>query len=279
MEMPTEGNPVSVLEGDNLELLPTLPAGAFDCCVTSPPYWGGVRDYGVDGAIGDEPDPAAYVDALSAVFLGVHRVTKPEGALWLNVGDIYAAGGRGGGQRIGGTGGRGTVQDRPGFRMPPDGYKMKDLTLTPFLVADRLRRDGWTLRQTVIWSKPVSPEPMRLDRPSVSHEYVFLFTAQRRPNAVRNPGESWWGSSVWDIPSDSSSDHPATMPRELARRCVVSSSVPGGLVLDPFGGSGTTGLAALRADRRAVLLELNPEYAALARRRCRDAMGTGLLAL
>ncbi len=87
--------------------------------------------------------------------------------------------------------------------MPPPGYKMKDVTLTPFLVADALRRDGWYVRSTIIWSKPVAVEPPRLDRPSSSHEYLFLL-AKYEHYFVRNPEEDWWHSTVWDIRPESS---------------------------------------------------------------------------
>lgn len=257
---------VRILQGDCLEMLKTLPASSVQTCVTSPPYCGGLRDYGCDGQIGLERDPADYVAALSRVFLEVRRVLSASGALWLNIGDTFAASGKGGGGSAGKRGSWDTVSERKGFRMPPDGYKMKDLTLVPFQVADRLRRDGWYLRQTVVWEKLSAVEPVRLDRPSSSHEYLFLF-AKSETYATRDPGEKWWQASVWRVPSDVCADHPATMPRELARRCVVASSSRGGIVLDPFGGAGTTGLVAEQEGRRAVLIELNPQYAAMARRR------------
>lgn len=272
--MPTEDDPVTVVEGDALTVLRSIPAATFDAVVTSPPYWGGLRDYGCPGQLGLERNPADYVAALLCVFAQAWHVLKDDGTLWLNVGDVFAASGKGGGGSAGSRGSWDTVRDRKGFRMPPEGYKMKDLTLTPFLLADSVRRDGWYLRQTVVWEKPNAAEPARLDRPSVSHEYVFLF-AKNESYAARDPGESWWQHSVWKIAPDVNSDHPATMPRELARRCIVAATKPGGLVLDPFGGSGTTGHAALAAGRRAVLVELNPEYAAYARRRVAEAMGRG----
>jgi site-specific DNA-methyltransferase (cytosine-N4-specific) len=122
--------------------------------------------------------------------------------------------------------------------------------------------------------KPAATEPMRLDRPSLAHEYLFLF-AKSEDYATRNPGEKWWGRSVWNIGPDQNADHPATMPRELVRRCVVSSSKPGDLILDPFGGSGTTGHVAIATGRRAVLVELNPAYLDYARTRIDTAMGLG----
>jgi DNA modification methylase len=272
--MPTEAEPVRVVQGDCLTVLQSMPAASVQCCITSPPYWGGLRDYGVAGQIGLERDPAEYVAVLSGVFAEVRRVLQPGGVLWLNVGDVYAASGKGGGGSAGKRGSWDTVRDRKGFRMPPAGYKQKDLTLVAFQLANRLREDGWYLRQTVIWDKPSATEPVRQDRPSCAHEYVFQF-ATSEGCAARDPGEAWWQRSVWRIAPDLNPDHPATMPKELARRCVVSSSIPGGLVLDPFGGSGTTGHAAICEGRRAVLIELNDEYARAARERAAEACGLG----
>jgi site-specific DNA-methyltransferase (cytosine-N4-specific) len=231
-----------VIEGDALEASRSLPSGSFQTCVTSPPYWGGVRDYGEPGQLGLERRPEDYVSAQSAVFLEVRRLLSPTGCLWLNVGDVYAASGKDGGGSAGKRGSWDTVRDRKGFRMPPDGYKMKDLTLVAFQLADR---------------------------PSVSHEYLFLFSVSEVYQAF-DPGEPWWGSSVWGIPSSGKSWHPADFPEELVRRCLISSTKPGDLVLDPYAGSGTTQLVARRLGCRSVGIELNADYVGRARRRVGD---------
>jgi site-specific DNA-methyltransferase (cytosine-N4-specific) len=252
-----------LIQGD-ARMLP-LRDGSVDCVVTSPPYFGGVRDYGHDAQIGLERQPADYVAALLDVGREIRRVLRTDGAWWLNLGDVYAASGKGGGGVRGAkTKSWASIRDRKGFRMPPEGFKFKDITLAPFLVADALRRDGWYLRSVVVWSKPVATEPPRLDRPSSSHEYLFLSTNAEQ-SRVRNPGESWWASTVWLIPPDSSGDHQATMPEELVRRCIVSSCAPGELVLDPFIGSGTVGRVAERLGRRWVGVDLN--YHGLAKER------------
>jgi len=239
--------------------------GCVDCIVTSPPYFGGVRDYGHDAQIGLEREPSAYVDSLVHVFRECGRVLVPDGVLWLNLGDVYAASGKGGGGIRGArTKSWASIRDRKGSRMPPAGFKFKDITLTPFLVADALRRDGWYLRSTIVWSKPVATEPPRLDRPSSAHEYLFLLTRAEQ-SRVRNPGESWWFSTVWHMSPDASSEHQATMPSELVRRCIVSSCGIGGLVLDPFLGNGTVGAVAERMGRRWVGTDLS--YQPLAKKR------------
>jgi len=259
-----------ILTGDVRETLRQIADGSVQACVTSPPYWGGVRDYGHDGQLGMERQPEAYVAAMVAVFAEVRRTLRPDASLWINVGDVYAASGKGGG----GCADRSswsTITSRPGFRQAPTGYKPKDLTLVAFQLADALRRDGWYLRQTVIWQKASAVEPMRLDRPALSHEYLFLLTRDRHA-AIRNPGELWWGHSVWKINADNTATgHPATMPTEIARRAIVCSTSLGDLVLDPFAGSGTTGEVALRLGRSFVGCELNPAYVALAEKRIGNA--------
>jgi DNA modification methylase len=231
-------------------------------CVTSPPYWGGLRDYGRDGQLGLERDPAEYVATMVAVFALVRELLTDDGTLWLNVGDVFAASGKGGGGNRGDRKSWDTVRERKGFRMPPAGYKMKDLTLVPFALADALRRDGWYLRQTIIWRKPAAVEPMRFDRPATSHEYLYLL-ARAEHYYTRNPCAKWWGHSVWDVSSDSDGQHPAAMPTELAQRCILCGSEKGDLVLDPFFGSGTSGRAATSLGRSWIGCELNDDYSTM----------------
>ncbi len=135
------------------------------------------------------------------------------------------------------------------------------------MVADALRADGWYLRATIIWDKQTATEPPRLDRPQTAHEYLFLL-AKSEQYRVRDPGEPWFRSTVWTVrPQPTYTGHPAVMPSELVRRCIVCSSAEGDTILDPFGGAGTTGLVADRHGRSAILIELNPEYALMAERR------------
>ena len=258
----------SIQQGDVLDRLREMPDESAQCCVTSPPYWGGLRDYGMDRQIGLEREPADYAESILAVSTELSRVMDSASVFWLNCGDVYAASGRGGGGSCGSRSCWSTVKDRKGFRAPPDGFKRKDLTLTPFLVAEAIRASGWYLRSVVIWRKQAATEPMRIDRPAVSHEYVFMFTKSETSRA-RNPGEPWWGHSVWSIVTDSDASHPAAMPSELARRCIACSTQEGDTVLDPFAGSGTTLLVAERLGRDSIGIELNPEYVAIAERRIR----------
>lgn len=249
-----------------------MPDQSVHCIVTSVPYWR-QRDYGMDDQIGLERDPAEYVTELASVFAECRRTLRNDGTLWLNIGDKWASGGNGGGGSLSKKRGAWRVlAGEKGWRKPPAGFKDKDLVLAGSMVAERLRSDGWYLRQTIIWSKPRANEPPRLDRPAISHEYLFLFSKENDSRA-RDPGEDWWHSSVWEITPEGSAGHPAMMPRELVRRCIVSATSPGDTVMDPFGGSGTTGLVADQLGRDAVLIELNPEYATFARNRISDDAG------
>lgn len=261
---------VQILVGDCREKLAELEAGSVQTCVTSPPFFR-QRDYRVDGQIGQEATLDLFVQAIVKSMEGVRRVLRADGSLWLQLGDTYAASGNGGGgslvaKRRQWTG----AHERRGQRRPDKGLKDKDITLAPFACAAALRAAGWYLRSVIVWDKMVATEPPRLDRPSTAHEYVFLLAKSKRC-AVRHPGEDWFLSTVWKVrPGGSDIDHPALMAPEIVRRCIVASGP--GLVLDPFGGAGTTGLVADRLGRDAILIELNPAYAETARRRIeRDA--------
>ena len=291
----------AVLIGDCLEVLRGLPDSMAQACVTSPPYYG-LRDYGHAGQIGLEETPDAYVARLVDVFREVLRVLRDDGTCWLNLGDSYArAGGEGGCGPNAQVGNTQSGEQRRGL-VPPSGYKPKDLLGIPWMVAFALRADGWWLRQDIIWHKP-NPMPESVtDRCTKAHEYVFLLTKSARyfydaaaiaEEAERGDAGSRFDQgktaqhqldrqaagariddgrrnarSVWPIATQPySGAHFATMPPALAERCIKAGSKPGDMVLDPFGGAGTTGLVADRLGRNATLIELNPEYARLARER------------
>lgn len=265
---------VRIMIGDVRAKLAELPDESVHCVVFSPPYFR-QRDYGgMPGQIGQEATPADFAEAISGVCSDLWRVLRNDGSMWLQIGDTYAAGGNGGGgslvaKRRQWTG----AHERKGWRRQAPGFKEKDITLTPFVVADTLRADGWYLRSTIIWDKDVATEPPRLDRPSTAHEYLFLL-AKMETYRVRDPGEPWFRSTVWKIrPQPSYTGHPAVMPAELARRCIICSTAQGDVVLDPFGGAGTTGLVADRHGRDAILIELNEGYANIALRRLKGDAG------
>lgn len=171
--------------GDALDVLRTLPADSVQCCVTSPPYWG-LRDYGVDGQIGLEPTLQEFLARLVAVFAEVRRVLRPDGVCWVNMGDCYVQGGRGGvgnnsqlsGARHNASESRKAIAKLSRIRVGD--LKPKQLVGQPWRLAFALQDDGWWLRQEVIWEKPNAMPESVADRPTRSHEQVFLLTKADR---------------------------------------------------------------------------------------------------
>lgn len=175
-----------ILQGNCLDVLKTLESESVQCCITSPPYWG-LRDYGVDGQLGNEPTPEAFANALADVFDEVHRVLRKDGTLWMNLGDSYmsAPSEYMPKQTIGGDNQRDYIDNRdtdkgaPPNRTAIAGLKQKDLVGIPWLVAFELRKRGWWLRQDIIWAKP-NPMPESVtDRCTKSHEYIFLLSKSK----------------------------------------------------------------------------------------------------
>jgi DNA modification methylase len=175
----------TIIQGDALTRLKELPSESVDCCITSPPYFG-LRDYGVDGQIGLEESPEAYVSKLVAVFHEVKRVLKDEGTLWLNLGDSYCGyKGDNYGRTKGNLPTHCTSVLETGKRLDTGtpqttGLKPKDLIGIPWMVAFALRADGWYLRSDIIWHKPNCMPESVTDRPTKAHEYIFLLSKSER---------------------------------------------------------------------------------------------------
>ena len=330
-----------IYQGDSLEVLKTFEDNSIDCCVTSPPYYA-LRNYGVNGQIGLEETPEKYIERLTAVFMEVYRVLKPNGTLWLNIGDSYN--GSGGNHKEGqknDTGFQGALGVRCGGKgARVKGLKPKDLIGVPWMLAFSLRNAGWYLRQDIIWAKnSCMPESVK-DRCTKSHEYIFLMSKSQKyyfdyeaiqeeatgydgrkdtmmkgskkydtqimPNQsvqsmAKNGHERWKFKSnncqydgqrpnsmhlkrefgmtdevypvrnkrdVWSINVKPCKEaHFATYPEELVAPCILAGCPQGGIVLDPFMGSGTTGIVANKLCRHYVGIELNPEYVEMAERR------------
>jgi DNA modification methylase len=301
-------NEAKIVVGDNRKTLASLPAGSIQTCITSPPYWG-LRDYGQDDQIGLEDSPEAFVEQLCLVFDEVWRVLADDGTLWLNLGDSYA----GNNSRASDNGRAGFGNEREGvFTKTGEGLKTKDLVGIPWRVAFALQARGWYLRSEIIWHKP-NPMPESVtDRPTKSHEHIFLLTKSAKyfydHEAIKEPAiwandlrngagrQTYDGKraendgliqqsfvtvndtknkrDVWTVPVRGyPGAHFAVYPPELIEPCVLAGSRAGDSVLDPFSGSGTTGMVALRNGRNYVGCELNPEYAALSKQRIGDDCG------
>lgn len=186
-----------IICGDALTELRKLPDESVNCCVTSPPYWG-LRDYGVPGQFGLEHTPEEYVAKMVEIFREVRRALKIDGTLWLNLGDCYHSGDRGGYHRaragvkknLGHSGNYNDFVGAPNRRRQT-GLKDKDLVGIPWRVAFALQADGWWLRQDIIWAKPnPMPESVR-DRCTKAHEYIFMLSKSSRywydAEAVKEP--------------------------------------------------------------------------------------------
>lgn len=167
----------TIIQGNCLDVLKTLPDSSVNCIVTSPPYWG-LRDYGTSEQIGLEATPAEYVATMVAVFEEAKRVLKDDGTMWLNLGDSYASVKSrysSSKQSISKKGrGEPVAQNKPDLYKNSGGLKDKDLVGIPWRVAFALQENGWWLRQDIIWHKPnPMPESMK-DRCTKAHEYIFL---------------------------------------------------------------------------------------------------------
>ena len=281
-----------ILPGNNIETLKIIPDNSVNCCVTSPPYFS-MRDYGIENQIGLEDTPEQYIQNLVDIFREVKRILKDDGTLWVNIGDSYAGGAK---------------------KWTHPVIKSKDLIGLPWLLAFALRADGWYLRQDIIWAKP-SPMPESIkDRFCKSHEYIFLFSKnkkyyfdqqhaledsihyQRQNTAIRKRGynrmpkeyNKWpqnHGNSiettaqrtmrdVWFVATEISKvEHYAMFPEKLILPCILCGCPVNGIVLDPFMGSGSTAVVAMKNFRRYIGCEINPEYIKIAESRIANERG------
>jgi DNA modification methylase len=265
-------------------------------CVTSPPYYG-LRDYGHEGQLGLEETPDEYIKAMVEVFRCVWDVLEDDGTLWLNIGDSYnGSGGQGTKPNIMS---KEAADGRGGKAIKVDGIKQKDLIGIPWMLAFALRADGWYLRQDIIWHKP-NPMPESVqDRCTKAHEYIFLLSKKQRyyydHESIKEPlkgepetrnknaksyqadyahgdrfskGERVFGAdgmankrSVWTVPvKPYAGAHFAVFPSDLIEPCILAGAPVGGIVLDPFMGSGTTAQVAQNLGRQYIGCELNPAY-------------------
>jgi DNA modification methylase len=230
-----------------------------------------------DDQLGLESSPEKYVASMVDVFRAVKRVLKDDGTLWLNLGDSYC-----------GTGHKGDHKDPKhkegrnsqahAINNKVEGLKSKDLVGIPWRVAFALQADGWYLRQDIIWHKPnPMPESVK-DRCTKSHEYIFLMSKSPKyyydADAVSVHTDSGTSNKrdVWTVNIQPYKDaHFATFPRKLIEPCILAGSKAGDTILDPFTGSGTTGLVSVENGRHFLGVELNPDYKKLAEQRINSA--------
>lgn len=264
--------------GNSQKLLEFMPDSSMDMCVTSPPYYG-LRDYQVEGQIGQNQTKEEYVLALTEVFAQVKRVLKPQGTLWLNLGDTYC-----------GTGNKkdypdpiykkGRIGQKIAINHKVNGLVSKNLMGIPWTVAFALQKQGWILRQDIIWHKPNAiPESVK-DRCTRSHEYLFLFSKRRhyyynaeaiQEFCVTDKTKKKNKRDVWIIPTKPyMGDHFAVYPLELVQTCIKAGCPKGGIVFDPFMGVGTTALAALHEECHFSGIELNATFVDMAYKRIQN---------
>ncbi len=266
-------------------LLRQLPDNSVNSIVTSPPYFG-QRDYGHEEQIGLEDTPEEYINSLMRIFLECHRVLKNDGTFWLNIGDYYV--GATSQHKSGGSQGKNSRYSHKHMNGLPTegrakrnkylysiGFPMKSLLGMPWRVAFKLQEAGWILRSDIIWHQPSASESVK-DRPTHAHEYVFMFSKKQwyyydRQFMLTETGANI--QSVWKITGSSfSGEHCATFPPELIEKIIQASCPENGIVLDPFGGSGTVGLVCKQYNRHYILCDISQDNVDLAKKRISEGI-------
>lgn len=270
-----------VVLGDAMSFVRSLPTSSVDTVVTSPPYWQ-QRDYGCEGQYGLEGDFLSYISVLFDLFEEVKRVLKPDGTAWVNLGDCYNEN----------TGGyfANDKNDAPHIgkhRLKTQKYQKeyprRSLLLIPYRFGIKMIDDGdWVCRNVIIWKKRVVQPTTAENRFTIDYEPMFLFAKKPKyhfnKEAVKwiEEGDDLYAEverrerrAVWELDSDhqGGTGHKAPYPIDLARIPILSGSRPGGIVLDPFLGSGTTAVAAKELGRHFLGCDLNEEYCKKAERR------------
>jgi DNA modification methylase len=304
---PTIRGQARFFTGDALTELSKLGDQSVDTVITSPPYFPAMRDYGKNTReqLGCEGTSRRYIIRLTDIFSEVRRVLKNNGILWLVIGDGYSSGGGSQSGESMHTARphkqksaiKGVTRQNTSRERPP-----KSLLGIPHRLVEALQDDGWLLRDEVIWCKSAPRPESAADRCTRAHEFVFMLTKSQkyffdatlnREPAVTKPHGAGYrkingimrngladdgrvrGSegfrnrrSVWHLgPDPYRGPHPAPFPRELVRRMLLPSCPPGGVVLDPFGGAGTTALVAAEHGFESIYIDSNPTYAEGAERR------------
>ena len=292
----------TVLFGDCRQTLQTINE-PIQMCVTSPPYYGLRDYGGENQQIGQEQTPEEYIEELVSVFSIIRDKLNDDGTLWVNIGDSYYNYRPSKGKSYVKQTLSKTKQDLPDHSSKRNNklsnYKEKDLIGIPFMLAFALRNDGWYLRQDIIWHKPnPMPESVK-DRCTKSHEYIFLLSKSKRyyynNEAIKEPVKQDCGTrnrtngkyhntgsglqphsgltksydkknkrSVWSVTNKPyKGTHFAVFPPDLIEPCILAGSKEGDIILDPFMGSGTTGMVAKQHNRHYIGCELHDNYKTL----------------
>ena len=300
-----------ILQGDSLEVLKTLPSESINCCVTSPPYWA-LRDYGVEGQLGLEPNFNDYINKLCDIFDEVKRVLRKDGTLWVNIGDTYSS------TRWTNSSGTSFMSKNNSNNIYGEKFikntnlQDKSLCNIPARFSIEMQNRGWILRNVIIWYKPNCMPSSVKDRFTVDFEYVYFFVKSKkywferqlepvtetslnranygwncdRPSTQSNNGihtnkmgkrfvneEGRNKRCVWRVTTKPYKEaHFATYPKELIEPMIKAGCPINGLVLDPFFGSGTTGLVALEQNKKFIGIELNPKYIDIANKRLKPIL-------
>ena len=264
------GQKWAIHQGPALGVLKELDSRCVDCIVTSPPYFW-LRDYDVEGQIGLEDTVEGYVSALLEIMAEARRVLKRRGVAFLNLGDTYYSG-KG---KSHGTDAK-SKKRRFGLRAVDKsgglgiGLQRKSLVGIPWRVALALAEDGWVLRSAIIWHRTNGLREFVRDRPSRTYEYVFMLARNRRYHFKKNELPDKIEEDLWTIPAQPRSNgglSTAPFPDELVKRCLKIGCPAGGVVLDPFVGSGTSVRVALDTGRSGIGIDLNGAF-------CRHAVRT-----
>jgi len=226
-----------IIDGDSSHTLKNIESGTVDCCISCPPFYGKNIRPNPGNCIGYEKTEEEYIETIVSIHSEVKRILVDGGTFWLVIGDGL-------------------------------GYKSG----VPWKVAFALEKDGWLLQQEIIWDihGPTNPCDEWSGPFKRSHHYILLFTKSNSFYFNRMPNKtSVWSEENKPLPTSMNYGY-VTCPIEGIETCILAGSPEGGVVLDPFSGSGTTGLVALKNRRKYIGCELNPQWAELSRSRIRE---------
>jgi DNA modification methylase len=266
---------INLYNDDCLEVMDKLIATGVkvDAIITSPPYWG-LRDYKIKDTLGEEVNPKDYVDNLVNIYFDkCYKLLKNDGVMFVNIGDSYFRnGGVSKGRNEKANVGNTIKGIQKGNCKVPTGYKEKSLALIPQRFAVSMSDYGWIVRNNIIWHKPnAMPQPVK-DRFVVDFENVFMFSKHKKYmfNILKEniTGKDRLKRTTWSINTKPSKyGHIAPFPESLVIPMVESSTNKNDTILDPFMGSGTTGVSCKNLNRSFIGIELDDNYFKIAKER------------